>query len=285
MKAFCVALIAVVVLAVSAPAPAPAIEPLVTNFGLGTILHPIQEPQSLPVPNCNGACRSCKDHVYIFCVNGWNPLCLGNFNGLCSYLKKQGFEKTYFGQLYTSSWFANKIREIRHTDPEARIVLVGFSLGANYVQNVANELARDDVRVDLLFYLVGDFLTNTPASQPPNVARVVNVRAQGLVVTGGDLFFNGADLDGARNLRLKCRHILAPSRRETVEWVMEELTALAYEPSGAPAPAANTVPVTNAPAPGTPAAAGHALPASSSAPAGATPRTFLLPPLPNSSPR
>src|SRR5262245_6901461 len=282
MKAFFVALSAGVVLAVIAPASAPGIEPLVTNFGLGTILHPIQEPQALPAPNCNGPCKSCKEHVYIFGVNGWNPLCLGNFNGLCTYLKRQGFEKTYFGQLYTSYWFANKIREIRHTDPQARIVLVGFSLGANYVQNVANELARDDVKVDLLVYLVGDFITNTPASQPPNVARVVNVRAQGLVFTGGDLFFNGADLDGARNLRLKCRHILAPSRRETVEWMMEELTALAYEPAAPQAPAANTVTGTNAPATGNPALPATAVPVSTTP--GATPRTLLLPPLPSPQP-
>jgi hypothetical protein len=214
-----------------------AIEPLVATFGLGTMLHPLQEPAVVPVPTwCEGLpCH--KDHVYIFAVNGLNPLCLGNFNGLCRYLRKQGFEKTSFGQLYTSHTFAARIREVRKCDPDARIVLIGFSMGANYVKWIANALAHDCVKVDLLVYLVGDTVPNTPASHPPNVCRVVNVRGKGLILTGGDFLFNGSDIDGARNCRVECRHILAPSRRETLELLMEELLPLAYQPCAASAPA------------------------------------------------
>src|SRR5262249_4195286 len=134
-------------------------------------------------------------------------------------------------------------------DRDARIVLIGFSSGANYVKWIANALAKDCVRVDLLVYLVGDTVPNTPASHPPNVCRVVNVRGKGLILTGGDLFFNGTDIDGARNCRIECRHILAPSRRETLELMMEELLPLAYLPCAAdpvppppPPPAAGRLP-------------------------------------------
>jgi len=217
----------------------PRIEPLLTNGGLGTLVHPIQKPETVPHPSwCHGPPDPCwNEHVYIFGVNGLNPFCLGNFNGLLGYFRSQGFTNTYFGQLYTSHWFVSEIRKIRQKDPQARIVLIGFSLGANYVQAIANHLNEDSTQIDLLIYLVGDLIGNTAESKPGNVRRVVNIRAKGLILLGGDLFFHGEDIDGARNYMLKCRHILAPSCRETLTLIMEELQALACAP-GVPGPAA-----------------------------------------------
>lgn len=209
-----------------------AIEPFVTDFGIGTFLHPLQDPG--PVPGCE--CP--KDHVYIFAVNGANPLCLGNFNGFCTYLKEHGYCHTYFGQLYTCLNWADRIRTIRRCDPEAKIVLIGFSAGCNSVRWIANDLARDCTRVDLLIYLVGDYVMNTPKSRPANVCRVANIRAKGMVFTGGDLIFNGADIDGARNCKLDCRHILVPSRKETLCFVMEELAGITCALPAGPEPAA-----------------------------------------------
>jgi hypothetical protein len=221
-------------IACSAPLRA---EPLVTKVGIGTFIHPIQEPAAVPMPSCyqEGPCQCRKERVYIFGVNGLNPLCLGNFNGMLDYFRKQGFENNYFGQLYTSHWFADKIREIRRTDPDARIALIGFSLGASYVQAVANSLAKDGTKVDLVVYLVGDLVANTAASRPDNVVRVVNVRAKGLVLQGGGLLCATGDIDGASNHRFNCRHILAPSRRETLELLIKELLMLACFREGAPA--------------------------------------------------
>src|SRR5262249_30882938 len=108
-------------------------QPLVTNFGLGTILHPIQEPQTISYPTCGQTPPfvCCKEHVYIFGVNGLNFLCSGNFNGLLSYLRNDGFTHTYFAQLYGTPWIADQIRTIRRNDSQARVVLIGFSFGAN----------------------------------------------------------------------------------------------------------------------------------------------------------
>ncbi|MBM4070405.1 MAG: alpha/beta hydrolase [Planctomycetes bacterium] len=202
-----------------------AIEPLVTHGGLGTFLHPIQAPKNGHSCLCGLDC--CKDNVYIFGVNGLNPLCTGNFNGLLDYLRGQGFKNTYFGQLYTPNCYARKIRDIRQHDAHARVVLIGFSLGCNYVQCLANHLNHDDTRVDLVVYLGGDYIFNNERAFPCNVERVLNVQAHGICLTGGDLFFKGADIDGARNVRLPVRHILIPSRADTVELLMEELTSLA----------------------------------------------------------
>jgi hypothetical protein len=212
--------------------PLVAIEPLVANFGLGTMLHPVQEPASFDIPTWCLSAPCHKERVYIFGVDGVNPLCVGNFNGLLGYLRRQGFRNTHFGQLHTSYTFAGKIRDIRGCDPDARIALIGFSAGANYAKRLANALEKDCIKIDLLVYLAGDLITNTPSSHPSNVDRVVNVRAQGLVLTGGNLFFNGEDMPGARNVRLECRHILVPSRSETLQLMMQELIPLACMPIG-----------------------------------------------------
>jgi hypothetical protein len=231
------------------------LEPLVTNFGIGTLLHPIQEPEAVAHP---GGCDArsghcCKEHVYIFGVNGLNPLCLGNFNGMLRYFRQQGFTNTYFGQLYTSHGFACEIRRIRQEDPQARVVVIGFSWGANYAKAIANCLNKDGTRIDLLVYLVGDLVWNSPDSKPANVCRVVNIRAKGLVLLGGDLLFNGADIEGARNHMLHCRHILAPSRKETLALLMEELLALACTPGPPAGPALlPPAPAATAPAPARP---------------------------------
>jgi len=119
-----------------------------------------------------------------------------------------------------------RIRAIRCQNPDARIVLIGFSLGCNSVRSIANELGEEGVCIDLLIYLVGDLIGNTPYSQPDNTGRIVNIRAKGLIFLGGDLFLKAPDLDTAYNHRLTCRHILAPSRSETQELCLFEVLNL-----------------------------------------------------------
>ena len=199
-------------------------EPLVSEFGLGHLLHPIEEPACVAYPP-GGVSQDQKDHVYVFAINGLNPLCLGNFNGMCNYFRDQGFTHTYFGQFYTYFWFADEIHEIRARDPEAKIVLIGYSSGANNAKWLANQLDREGVPVDLLVYLVGDLIFNTLGSRPPNVRRIVNIRGKGLIFMGG--LVDGADIDGARNERINCRHILTPSRPEMVKLLTEELLGVA----------------------------------------------------------
>ncbi|MBX7103323.1 MAG: hypothetical protein K1X57_04540 [Gemmataceae bacterium] len=219
-----------------------AVDPIFSKYGTGTLLHPIQEPD-IVASDCP-ATKAAKEHIHIFAVNGLNPMCLGNFNGLCEYLKRQGYTNTYFGQLYTCANFADRARQVRQADPEAKIVLIGFSLGANSVRTIANDLAKDGTSVDLLVYMVGDYVYNKPASRPDNVRRILNIRAQGIVLTGGDLMFNGEDIDGARNHRLNVRHILVPSRRETLELLTNELAGVVAETKPA---AATAVPVKELP--------------------------------------
>jgi hypothetical protein len=212
-----------------------ASEPWMSRLGLGALFHPLQKPDGVPAPACTvdqaGSC--CKDHVYIFAVNGMDPFCLGNLNGLCDYLREQGFANTNFAQLHTCAVFSSRMRQIRQEDPEARIVLIGFSCGCNVAKGITNSLNKDGTRIDLLVYLAGDYITNSPSSFPSNVCNVLNIRGKGYLLSGGSLFFCGADIDGARNYTLASRHMLAPSRQETLELLMEEILPLTCPPKSA----------------------------------------------------
>jgi hypothetical protein len=215
--------------------PAHARDRSLPQCGLGTLLHPLQKPEAISRPGQVPCCH--KEHVYIFAVNGLDPMCLGNLNGICNYLIEEGFANTYFSKLTTWAPFAQTIRQIRQDDPNARIVVIGFSYGCNCARSLVDRLAEDDTRVDLLVYLAGDMIDNSKRSFPANVCRVLNIRARGFLLSGGDLIVNGADIDGARNCKLDVRHMLLPSRKETLELLMNELLALACGPCPAqPAP-------------------------------------------------
>jgi len=168
----------------------------------------------------------CKDHVYIFAIDGFNPCNLGKFNRFCDHLREEGFDHTHFYYLHNCWGVCRQIRCIHQQDPDARIVLIGFSAGCCCVRRMTESLAHDCIHVDLLVYLAGDFVQNNPSWHPDNVGRVLNVRAKGYIPMGAGLIFNGADVDGAHNFRLDIAHILTPSNPQTIGLVMEELGAV-----------------------------------------------------------
>jgi hypothetical protein len=167
-----------------------------------------------------------KGHVHLFAVNGTDPFCVAGLDVLCDRLRGCGYRDTRFGRLCTSHRFGTEIRRLRATDPEARVVLIGYSTGCNYARSIANDLNRDGVKVDLLVYLAGDFIHDGPYSCPPNACRVVSVRANGIAVLGGDLFFNRDALLGACNFRVPCHHLRLPVHDQTLPLLLRELEAI-----------------------------------------------------------
>jgi pimeloyl-ACP methyl ester carboxylesterase len=198
------------------------------QVGLG-FFHPLQACDPKVVSNCETAPSDGKEHVYTFIVNGLDPLQLANLNGMTSYVRRLGFSQTHFEPLLGYRATARHIRAIRQSDPDAKIVLVGYSVGSLVVRRLANELERENIVVDRLVYLGGDFIGNTQQSRPSNVAKVVNIRGHGSMFSGYDLFFKGADIDNAVNVRLDSRHFVLPSRGQTMETLASELANLAQD--------------------------------------------------------
>lgn len=173
------------------------------------------------------AAETARGRVHVFAINGLDPLCVAGLDRLCGDLRGEGYQNTRWGHFATCHGFAREIRRVREADPCARVVLIGYSYGCTRARSIANALREDGVEIDLLVYIAGDLIEDSPRSRPDNVGRVLSVRSRGMVVLGGDLFFNRDDIDGARNVRLDCGHFSAPSHPETLVAILEELSALA----------------------------------------------------------
>jgi hypothetical protein len=206
-----------------AGAPAP-------RYGLGLgFLHPLPSSESDVSGRCRSLSQEEKNHVYIFLINGLDPLYLANLNGLCAYLRALGFAQAEVGQMTAAAAFRDKIRQVRASDPYARIALLGFSAGAYRAESILQMLKRENVAIDLLIYVGADMIRQGEYSQPANVRRIVNITGHGFLLSGYDLFFNGTTLPGARNVRLSARHFALPSHPQTIRIVVEELAALTGE--------------------------------------------------------
>jgi len=180
------------------------------------------------VATCNAIPKCCRDHVYIFLVNGLDPINFGRLTGLRDYLHKLGFGQTYYGQLYHFSFFRKEIRRIHMEDPEAHFVLVGFSAGMNVVHALAAGATREGIWIDSLVYLSGNNpVTPMPADRPANVGHVLNVLASGMMGRVGER-------DYAENIRLEdAWHFDSPMHVRTQQLMAQEVAQLA---SVVPAP-------------------------------------------------
>jgi hypothetical protein len=194
----------------------------------GSLLHPAAPPRPEVAAQCLGLPACARDHVYIFLVNGMDPCNLCNLRGLYDYVLALGFHQVYFGQMWHKGRYVKTIRQIRQNDPNARIVLLGYSISANFVRKMAQDLNEDHTRIDLLVYLAGDFVRNSKAFKPDNVCRIINIRGWGLVFICGGGFVKGADIDGCENLNLGfVRHSCVPANQTALELLARELTNLA----------------------------------------------------------
>ncbi|MCS7167311.1 MAG: hypothetical protein NZ914_06735 [Gemmatales bacterium] len=172
-----------------------------------------------------------KQHVYIFFLNGLDPFEFAQLSALRDYCRDLGFQRCWFGQFYHRWYFQQVIEEIWQEDAEARLVLVGFSAGAIAARDLAHALKRANIPVDLLMYIGGAILTNSPRSRPENVRRLIHIRANELV-------FRGWAIEGADNV--KCEdvwHFGAPTHPETRRRLAEALAEIAGQvPVPQPAP-------------------------------------------------
>ncbi len=193
-------------------------------------IHAIHEPPPHLVAACRAVPAERRDRVQLFAINGMDPLYLGNLNGLCGCIRQLGFPNVRCCPASQCRALRAEIGERHRQAPACRVALLGYSLGAVRARDLCSDLNRDGVPVELLVYLGGDTIENVPASRPPNVAQVLNITGHGYLPRGGDLFYNGCHLDGATNRRLNARHMLLPTRPETVELLTLQLVAVAQAP-------------------------------------------------------
>jgi hypothetical protein len=212
--------------------PVPGVEPvpaLPPTEGLGW-LHPIAPPAPEVTRMCAAIPAAERDRTYVFFINGIDYVGASNLKGLCDYLRCVGFHNSEWGSMFHSSSIRRRIACVRGADPAARIVILGYSWGANKARSLANALNEDGVCVDLLIYVGGDTIGDADRSRPPNVRRIVNITGHGFAAYGLGMLYRGSDIAGAENMRLSTYHFALPSRPETVEAVVRAVAETALTP-------------------------------------------------------
>src|SRR5215813_15564709 len=152
-------------------------------------IHPVPDDLSQA---CACIADSSRSHVYIFFMQGTDPFDWANLQGINEYVQSLGFQHTWFGYFYHLSHFKKEILRIHQQDPQARYVLVGFSLGANLMCDLTHDVAENGVYIDVLMYLDAKFLKDPSHAQPANVCKLINFMAKGYL-------FSSSELEGAEN--------------------------------------------------------------------------------------
>lgn len=160
-----------------------------------------------------------KNCIYVFILNGHDPLGYCNLEGVKHFLHDIGFGKTYYGQIAHLSYFAGKMRELHLHCPESRFVIIGFDHGAATAQDLAVEAKKSHIPVDLLVYLEPQ--GTVPIAEP--------LATQTMTVHGNGPLFGYTDVIGVGDeLLLENVHKSAvPTHPETLAMLERELTLIA----------------------------------------------------------
>jgi hypothetical protein len=193
---------------------------LVGGPGCLSFVHSLDLPPKEQIAQGEMIPAPCRNHVHVFLIHGLDPLDLANLGGLTEYIQQLGYIKTHYGQLYHLWEFKNEMRRIHKQEPQSRFVVVGFSFGANVARELVNAVKEDGIVIDLLVYLGGWTLGNTPRTQPEHVVRVTHILAAGC--------FWDASLDRAENLHYNnVWHFGSPTHPQTRELLARELALVA----------------------------------------------------------
>lgn len=198
-----------------------AVLSLATGQGCLSFLHPVDAPPQERIALGEKIPAPCRSHVHVFLLQGLDPLDWANLYGLTEYIQQLGYNKTHYGQFFHMWEFRKEMRRIHKEEPQARFVVIGFSLGSFMAQELVNAVKKDGILIDLLVYVGGFILDNSPRSQPDNVARVVSIlsMADGMI---------GPHMDRADNIRYgDVWHFGLPTHPHMRELLTRELAVVA----------------------------------------------------------
>ncbi len=192
------------------------------SAGCLSFVHPLDQTVVETCRSCEAVPDACREHVYIFLLHGLDPFDCSNLSGVRDYLVNMGFKNTYYGQFWSGcTSFQDQITEIDHCDPEARIVVIGFSLGATMARLLCETLLEETVSVHLLVYLDGKGLCDFQCKPDRKKPQIINVVAPSLV-------WSAPHFDYAENVDIDGRwHFGTATHPKTLEALCRQLNVLA----------------------------------------------------------
>jgi hypothetical protein len=164
---------------------------------------------------------ACRDHVYIFLVQGLDLVDSCHLKELRTHLHDLGFKKTYYAQLCHAGAIDKEIRRIHGCDPDAHFALIGYGCGANLVHDLTQGLSGCGIGIDLLVFLGSATVPEQAGEGACHAHRVINI-------TGGCSVYGGIELAGATNImEADIRNRGTPTHCQTLCLLAHELTAIA----------------------------------------------------------
>ena len=199
---------------------------LVMFLMTGCAGSPLRQTVTAPKELCH-ECRALpqcqRDHVYIFMVNGFTvlPHIYGSLNGMSDFIEDLGLKRPRVATHYWRWRFQDEIRAIYQRDPEARIVLIGYSMGGGVVQEIARTMCAEGVPIALVIFIDPHGICSDFDHRPGNVVRSVNILSRSPIL-------GGRALGEAENHEVDTFwHLAAPKNRTCVETLARELVGVA----------------------------------------------------------
>lgn len=126
---------------------------LATGLGGCTTCH--HQASSLALAPANGVECSIRERhrVHVFLINDAVPIDYAGLTRLRNCLNEAGFPQIYHAYPHNIAWLKSEIRQVACDDPEARIITVGYALGAGVAKSLAYEAERYGLAVDAVVLL------------------------------------------------------------------------------------------------------------------------------------
>ena len=160
-------------------------------------------------------------HVHVFLIHGLDPLDVGNLRGLRDTIAGWGYETPRLVQFFQGGIVIRDIARLKADDPQARILLFGFSAGAATSSWVINRLHHHHgINVDTVVYAAGITLLDIEYNHPPFIGKIIHIR-------DGAPILHGIQLTGAENYRFTdVWHFGSPTHSNTLAILQHELARL-----------------------------------------------------------
>ncbi|QDU44211.1 hypothetical protein Mal52_26890 [Symmachiella dynata] len=177
--------------------------------------------------NLRSAPPCAYDNIYpIFVLSPVDAFDIGGMDRFAEYVKSCGFRNVEISNYYDgggSEALADRIREIKCCNPNAQVMLTGFSSGCTIVCNALCSLEKDCIGVEGVCYIDSFmFRLTMPDPHPNNVGRVSLVyRKKNPAPTGiprASVYYINTE-----------NHLKTPTDARTVHEVMSHLCGMACQ--------------------------------------------------------